>query len=81
MNNFDLWLCLIRCSSLASLNFKKSKAILCELFDLAYDWNRCTWGEPFLEPSWSSWFTNENKRLRSTVYLKRKKRNSQSSSS
>ena len=37
-------------------------------------------GEPFLEPSWSSWFTNENKRLRSTVYLTRKKRNSQSPS-
>ena len=31
----NLWLCLILCCSLASLNFKKSEEILCKFFDLA----------------------------------------------
>ena len=31
MNNFNFWLCLILCCSIALLNFEKSKAILCKL--------------------------------------------------
>ena len=56
--------CLILCCSLALLNLKKSKAILCKLLDLAQDWKRCTCGEPFLEPSWSSWL-----QLKINVYV------------